>query len=180
MIAPLHNSFINRVAREGLGEREVTKRKTGLLRDKRAVSPVIATVILVAVTIVVAVAVAYWMGGIAGLYTRYEQVEISSAYAIKDTDHGYWNITVELKNTGSADATLDNLLVNGKPYAQFEGNINVTVDGSELPATINSGDSKTADIEIMDGTSGCSSGTTIELKFHSATGAEYTRLLTLP
>ncbi|RJS77410.1 hypothetical protein CW711_06650, partial [Candidatus Bathyarchaeota archaeon] len=42
-----------------------------MFRNKRALSPVIATVVLVAVTIVVAVAVSYWMGGIAGLYTRF-------------------------------------------------------------------------------------------------------------
>jgi flagellin-like protein len=34
-------------------------------RRRRAVSPVIATVILVAIAITVSVAVAYWMGGIA-------------------------------------------------------------------------------------------------------------------
>jgi flagellin-like protein len=51
-------------------------------RSRRAVSPVIATVILVAIAITVAVAVAYWMGGIAGQYTRFEQIEIQSALLI--------------------------------------------------------------------------------------------------
>ena len=70
--------------------------------------------ILVAVTIVVAVAVSYWMGGIAGLYTRFEKVEISSAYAtygataFNGTDAG-WDITVNLKNSGSADATIESI-----------------------------------------------------------------------
>ncbi len=41
-------------------------------------SPVIATVILVAVAITVAVAVAYWMGGIASQYTKFEKVEIQT------------------------------------------------------------------------------------------------------
>lgn len=36
------------------------------LKKRRAVSPVIATVILVAVAITVAVGVSYWMSGIAG------------------------------------------------------------------------------------------------------------------
>ena len=38
--------------------------------DRKGLSPVIAVVVLVSVTIVVAVSVAYWMGGIAGTYTR--------------------------------------------------------------------------------------------------------------
>ena len=47
-------------------------------RSRRAVSPVIATVILVAIAITVSVAVAYWMGGIAGTFTTFEQVELAS------------------------------------------------------------------------------------------------------
>lgn len=39
------------------------------LRKRRAISPVIATVILVAVAITVAVS--YWMGSIAGQYTSF-------------------------------------------------------------------------------------------------------------
>jgi FlaG/FlaF family flagellin (archaellin) len=64
------------------------------------VSPVIATVILVAVAITVAVAVAYWMGGIAGQYTKFEKVEIQSAVC---TNNGtFWTIEMKLKNTGTA------------------------------------------------------------------------------
>jgi flagellin-like protein len=38
--------------------------------DSKGLSPVTAVVVLVSVTIVVAVSVAYWMGGIAGTYAR--------------------------------------------------------------------------------------------------------------
>jgi len=51
------------------------------LRERRAISPVIATVILVAVAITVAVGVSYWMSGIAGQYTAFEKVEISTGYS---------------------------------------------------------------------------------------------------
>ena len=57
-------------------------------------SPVIATVILVAVAITVAVAVAYWMGGIAGQYTKFEKVEIQTAYSVRNAGNG-WNISME-------------------------------------------------------------------------------------
>ncbi|NVM23825.1 MAG: hypothetical protein HWN68_18855 [Desulfobacterales bacterium] len=50
-------------------------------RNKRALSPVIATVILVSVTIVVAVSVAYWLGTIAATYTSYEQVDLPKTWA---------------------------------------------------------------------------------------------------
>jgi flagellin-like protein len=50
-----------------------------LVRGKdRAVSPVIATIIIVAVAIVMSIAVAYWVLGLAGTFTRYEKIEIMS------------------------------------------------------------------------------------------------------
>ncbi|MBU0598713.1 hypothetical protein KKF61_07075 [Patescibacteria group bacterium] len=54
------------------------------LRERRAISPVIATVILVAVAITVAVGVSYWMSGIAGQYTSFEKIEIQTGYAGKE------------------------------------------------------------------------------------------------
>ncbi len=50
-------------------------------KTRKAVSPVIATVILVAVAITVAVGVSYWMSGISSQYTQFEKVEIQTGYA---------------------------------------------------------------------------------------------------
>ena len=52
------------------------------------------------------------MGGIAGIYTRVERVGIVSHYANKVS--GSWEIIIDLKNSGPADATIANVLVNGK------------------------------------------------------------------
>jgi flagellin-like protein len=143
-----------------------------LCADKRGISPVVATVILVAVTIVVAVAVAYWMGGIAGLYTRYEKIEISSAYATGDSSSG-WTITLSVKNTGSADATIDNVLLNGKPYNDFGADL-----GQDLPLSLPVGQSSEISIVIPNDVG--SSGISIEVRLHSAGGQEYPKTVTLP
>jgi FlaG/FlaF family flagellin (archaellin) len=50
------------------------------LRDRRGVSPVIATIIIVSIAIVMSLAVAYWMLGLGGAFTRYEKLEFTSAY----------------------------------------------------------------------------------------------------
>ena len=177
-----------------------------LLRSRKALSPVIATVILVSVTIVVAVSVAYWMGSIAGTYTRFEKVEIPTAYANKVNDWtgdgnspwggqsvacGGWNVTFVLKNSGSADATIDNLFINGKPYTQFT---NVTVRWYEngatafypqngtLSLTVNAGGTATIDILVRTGEDQditFSSGTALDIKLHTAAGKEYPKLLEL-
>jgi len=138
---------------------------------------VIATVILVSVTIVVAVAVSYWMGGIAGIYTRFEKIEISSCYAVKDTANGQYNITVTLKNSGSQDATVTDIMLNGKPLSQYA----VAQINSTLPTTGQSiaiGQSGTLYIYIR--TSVYEAGTTLDLKFRTAAGKEYPQMLTLP
>ncbi len=146
-----------------------------MIRNKRALSPVIATVILVAVTIVVAVAVAYWMGGIASLYTRFERIEVTKWYAVKDETSGNYTVTIELKNSGSADATMNYLLVNGRPLEDYNGNITIT---PSLPAAIQIGKSKEFTIEILG--SLYEAGTTLDMTFHSAAGKNYPQMVPLP
>ncbi|MBS7653197.1 type IV pilin, partial [Candidatus Bathyarchaeota archaeon] len=55
------------------------------IRDRRGVSPVIATIIIVAIAIVMALAVAYWMLGLGGAFTRFEKLEFQSAYVTTET-----------------------------------------------------------------------------------------------
>jgi flagellin-like protein len=173
--------------------------KLSKLKDRKAISPVIATIILVAVAITVSIAVAYWMGGIAGQYTKFEKVEIQSGYSVIVPTSGGWIITLELKNSGSATANLIKVFVNDKPvdvYAttstlfDFAGTTNALKTGTNIPATglaIDSG--KTADtdtitagvqpVEVYIGKSLFSSGTTIDIKIHSAGGMDYIKLLGL-
>lgn len=78
-------------------------------RRNAGISPVVATVILVAVAIVIAIAVAFWASGLVGVFTRFEKIEIQTAY---------WdgtNVVVIAKNTGSSPAVVDMILVNGLP-----------------------------------------------------------------
>ena len=85
----------------------------------KAISPVIATVIIVSVAIAIAVAVAFWMTGITGLFTRYEKLDVINAYALYNSSEEVWAIVLTIKNTGTTDATLDQLFVNGKPFNTY-------------------------------------------------------------
>jgi len=81
-------------------------------RKSSGISPVVATVILVAVAIVIAIAVAFWASGLVGVFTRFEKIEIVSAY---------WDgtqVVVIARNTGSTDAVVDAIFVNGRPCQQ--------------------------------------------------------------
>jgi len=49
--------------------------------NRKAISPVISTIIIVAVAIAISIAVAFWLGGITSIFTRFEKLEITTAYA---------------------------------------------------------------------------------------------------
>lgn len=244
---------------------------TGKIGNRRAVSPVIATVILVAVAITVSVAVAYWMGGIAGQYTSFEKIEVRAHYskyttetlailtmageviAIGDgaadtftgtlaytpivlgtltitdgveifvdptpfegtlvgdkggsgiidyetgdysvtfiaapgdgtaitADYSYevggWKEYIDLKNSGSADATICNVFINNVPLKDYAG-VTLTYDGTTVPdlADISIPIGKGAEVSLVitvpEGTEGCTHGTTIDMKIATAAGNQY-------
>jgi archaellum component FlaF (FlaF/FlaG flagellin family) len=65
-------------------------------------------VILVAVAIVIAIAVAFWASGLVGVFTRYEQLEVLSAYqSAADT------ITIIVANRGTTNSSIIQVVVNG-------------------------------------------------------------------
>jgi len=154
------------------------------MQSRKAVSPVISTVILVAVAITVAVAVAYWMGGIAGQYTRFEKVEVQSGVCIKDgTDPYFWNITLKLKNSGTATSTLIGCFVNDievTNYTATDRQVGEAVTSMADTFTIESGDAQYIHIYIDYCNYGkLSPGTTVNIKIHSAGGMDYIKLIEL-
>jgi len=163
-----------------------------IIREKRALSPVIATVILISVTIVVAVSVAYWMGSIASGYTTFEQIELPTVYAKYYSDLGGtlgagWKVTIMLKNTGSADATVDNIFLNGIPLDDYSSGWMLGYTGgsneTSFPTSgisVTKGSTVTLYLYLSSTVEGCSSGTTIDIKIHTASGRDYPTHVKLP
>jgi FlaG/FlaF family flagellin (archaellin) len=157
-------------------------KKKSFKRSLKAVSPVIATIIIVAIAIVMAIAVAYWMLGLGGAFTRYEKLEIPTAYATFEEDTtGEENfiITMVIKNTGSATATIDvsSILFNGKPKEAYTEKPNVSIDLS----TLEPGKSTGATIKLPfseDGT--WQHGMTVEVMIHTVAGKDYPKVVVLP
>ena len=165
--------------------------KLSKLKNRKAISPVIATVILVAVAITISIAVAYWMGGISSQYTRFEKVEIQSAQCVKDVG-GWWNVTLSLKNSGSATSTLNNVYVNDQVATYRVGTLDPVSPFTNLYADLDSTSTnqktipsgQTSTITILVGSAWpvsapLTSGTTIDIKIHSAGGMDYIKLVQL-
>jgi flagellin-like protein len=180
----MHNLFINKRMLHGQGGKNVMT----LMKKRKAISPVIATVILVAVAITVAVGVSYWMGGISSQYTQFEKVEIATGYATNVVVGNVtgWEVTLEIKNSGSAAATITHVFVNEVPVDVYGAGA-LGAAGTTCTDILSTGLSLTAgapDTVIIwiasGGGSTLSSGTTVNIKLHSAGGMDYIRLVKLP
>jgi flagellin-like protein len=154
------------------------------IRSRKAVSPVIATVILVAVAITVAVAVSYWMGGISSQYTKFEKVEIQSGVCTwNSTGTGHWKIALKMKNSGTATSTLNSAFINDVEVGTYGVNMaagsNIVVTNMTTSTTIVSGATEIVNIYVDMGYASLSAGTTVNIKIHSAGGMDYIKLTEL-
>ncbi|MEM1998166.1 MAG: archaellin/type IV pilin N-terminal domain-containing protein [Candidatus Bathyarchaeia archaeon] len=150
-------------------------------KSTKAVSPVIATIIIVAVAIVMSIAVAYWMLGLATTFTRYEKLEYTSAYATP-TD-GSWTIKIKVKNTGSASATINQILINGIPYSDVGVTVNPDVASEGEALTVNPGIEELIEITLTEGeydSGKFTSGVSIEIIIVTAAGNQYPKSIVLP
>ena len=81
-----------------------------LKKNSKALSPVVASIILIAVTVAVSVVVAAWMGGMTiGLMGNAEQVSITN-YSF---DTAGTTVTIDVRNTGTASVTLSSATIDG-------------------------------------------------------------------
>jgi len=84
------------------------ERKMKILRSKKALSPVVASIILIAVTVAVSIAVAAWMGALTFTFMATEQLQITGVHYTTTT-----TAIVNVTNGGSAKLTLSSVEVNG-------------------------------------------------------------------
>ena len=137
-------------------------------RNSSGISPVVATVILVAIAIVIAIAVAFWASGLVGVFTRFEKIEVTAAYW-ESKDGGHFVLVV--KNTGSAAATIDDVYVNGIPLGgSGEGTWSVTGNGTTY---LTPGATATLIVSKLPGDGTFAPGVTYELAVHTASGKLY-------
>ena len=82
-----------------------------ILKNSKALSPVVASIILIAVTVAVSIAVAAWMGALSFNFMGTEQLSFTNS-AIGTADA---NLTV--RNIGSSDLSIQEVRVDGNVYS---------------------------------------------------------------
>ncbi len=137
-----------------------------LFKSRKALSPVVAAIILIAVTVAVSIAVAAWMGALTFTFMQTEELKILSHTWGASPNPG--SITLTVKNTGSSSLTLSDVLVNDASV----GSSNWSPSSS---ATITAGGSETISI-----TYNFTSGTKYEFAVLTAGGNKYNYVTTAP
>ncbi len=79
-----------------------------LLKNKKALSPVVAAIILIAVTVAVSIAVAAWMGALTFTFMGTEELKITNVEFLSE-DH----VNITLQNTGTSPITINEIHISG-------------------------------------------------------------------
>jgi flagellin-like protein len=79
-------------------------------RSRKALSPVVASIILIAVTVAVSIAVAAWMGALTFNFMATEQLKITNLQFGGTTGNG--TVTITMQNTGTNPVTITEVHVN--------------------------------------------------------------------
>jgi archaeal type IV pilus assembly protein PilA len=89
-----------------------------LKKNSKALSPVIASIILIAVTVAVSVVVAAWMGGMTiGFMGNAEQVSITNIAFVPGANGAPDQLQIMVTNSGSTPATISKAFINGAAVA---------------------------------------------------------------
>jgi len=141
------------------------------LKSKKALSPVVAAIILIAVTVAVSIAVAAWMGSLTFTFMSTEELKITS---IEFTNSGGIlndTITVNVQNTGTTDVTISTAVtVSG--YGVTGGAIAATV-------TVGKGDADSFNVTLT-ALEEWSEGRTYNVELLSSKGNKFSYTDTAP
>jgi flagellin-like protein len=78
-------------------------------KNAKALSPVVASIILIAVTVAVSIAVAAWMGALTVGFMGSSSMTITNTSFVS----GNANVTLSVKNTGTKSVTISQAKING-------------------------------------------------------------------
>ncbi|AGT34624.1 hypothetical protein N186_01135 [Thermofilum adornatum] len=127
------------------------------------------------VAIAVAIAVAFWMTGIVGLFTGFEQLQITSIY---DDTNG---IYVIVQNTGTSTATITDIYVNVFPSSATGLKVKVSGTDVNFPIPLKPGNQTPLILYFQNAPSQftVTPGVSLEIKLHTASGKDYPKLIIL-
>ncbi|UCE16024.1 MAG: hypothetical protein JSV12_09295 [Candidatus Bathyarchaeota archaeon] len=135
-------------------------------KGKKALSPVVAAIILIAVTVAVSIAVAAWMGALTFTFMATEQLEIQGATFKGDSGNSTNTIDVKAQNTGTANVTVN----------RYKLSVSGTLKDLTTAVEIGQGKSKIVTVP----NAGWTSGTTYDIYLVTSSGKQFPYRATAP
>jgi flagellin-like protein len=128
-------------------------------KNAKALSPVVASIILIAVTVAVSVVVAAWMGGMTiGLMGNAEQASIANIAFIDGTPD---TIQALVQNSGTTTVNITQAYVNG-----------VAVTMTPASPSVAKADAETVTLSLPAGETALSAGSSYQVKLITAKGTQ--------
>jgi flagellin-like protein len=103
-----------------------------LFKSRKALSPVVAAIILIAVTVAVSIAVAAWMGALTFTFMKTEELKITSMTFGGTSGVANNTIVLSIRNSGTSKVTVTEARINdvSKPFggtAEYEAGATGTI-----------------------------------------------------
>ena len=119
-----------------------------ILKSKKALSPVVASIILIAVTVAVSIAVAAWMGALTIGFMGSSSITITNCTFVTGNQY----IDIAVKNTGTNTVTIATVKVNNSPCTFSPTSISLSSGGTgEIQITCTWSSGNPYKIDLFDG-----------------------------
>jgi hypothetical protein len=161
--------------------------KRNLRKNKKGMSIVISTIIIVAISITMAIAMSFWAMGIGNAFQKFEKLEYVTAYTqdapVPYSGRSCYQISLLLKNTGTNTATINNIFLDNKPYnspsVRLGGNQPIAYQVGLLGVSIQTGVSAGGSIYLPVSTL-WNSGDYVAIEIETSAGRRYPYTVVLP
>ena len=112
-------------------------------KNTKALSPVVASIILIAVTVAVSIAVAAWMGALSIGFMQTEQLSITNA------QFGSTDVVLSVRNTGTSNVTIASATVNGVEYLNINKVVGANSQGTVTIPGVNPTSGNSYQIKLL-------------------------------
>ncbi len=92
-----------------------------------ALSSIMSTVLVIGVAVALAIGASIWWTSTTSYFSPYESLEVYQVWS-EVTPEGDFTVNARIRNAGMTEITVDNMLINGRPFPSFAPGVHVTVD----------------------------------------------------
>jgi hypothetical protein len=157
------------------------------VRSRKALTPVISTLIIVSVTLTVSLSTAFWMRSTGYIFTGFEKLECLSASPSYDFVSRTWKISIVVENVGTRPSTIIQVYANEAELSPGVTNPTPGNGGTDIPSngvSINMGATTAFNIYCRQGGlsqpfSELVGRQTLLIKFVTEEGFEYVKICEL-